>query len=171
MEGHLHQVHSDPKREESLAKMERIIQSTRRTVPFKEEEPSWQEVNDFIKKARGKSAPGPNGIPYKVYKCERLTSQLWKLLRVAWRKNFLAGDWLIADWIKQFCTISLLNVEAKIFFGILVKRLSTFMLANGYMDTSVQKGGVPGVSEALAVCHGVFLRLCGVSERVAQNSG
>lgn len=60
VEGHLHQVHSDPKREESLAKMERIIQSTRPTVPFKEEEPSWQEVNDFIKKARGKSAPGVN---------------------------------------------------------------------------------------------------------------
>lgn len=51
--------------------------------------------------------------------------------------------------IKQFHTISLLNVEAKIFLGILAKRLTTFMLDNGYMDTLVQKGGVPGVSGCL----------------------
>ncbi|KAK0139991.1 hypothetical protein N1851_023098 [Merluccius polli] len=50
--------------------------------------------------------------------------------------------------IKQLCTISLLNMEGKIFFGILARRLTTFML-DDYMDTSVQKGGVPGVPGCL----------------------
>lgn len=51
--------------------------------------------------------------------------------------------------IKQFRTISLLNTEDKISLGILAKRLTPFMLVSGYMDTSVQKGGVPGVSGCL----------------------
>lgn len=89
-----------------------------------------------------------------------------RLLRVAWRKNFLADNWLVAEGcftpketnfteIKQFHTIALLNVEGKIFLWILVRRLTTFMVDNGYvqhdfMDTSVQKGGVPGVPGCLA---------------------
>ena len=36
-----------------------------------------------------------------------------------------------------------------VFLSILAKRLKTFMLANTYMDISVQKGGVPGVSGCL----------------------
>lgn len=161
VEEHLRQVHSDPRREDSLEEMEKLIQPAEPATPFRAEEPSWQEVNTFLRKARAKSAPGPNGIPYKVYKyCERLKRRLWKLLRVAWRKDFLADSWLVAEGcfipkeensigIKQFRTISLLNVEGKIFLGILAKRLTTFMVDNGYMDTSVQKGGVPGVAGCL----------------------
>lgn len=47
--------------------------------------------------------------------------------------------------MKDFRTISLLNVEGKAFFGILAKRLTQFLINNKYIDTSVQKGGVPGV--------------------------
>ena len=46
--------------------------------------------------------------------------------------------------IGSFRPISLLNVEGKIFFGVFAKRLTTFLLANGYIDTSVQKAGIPG---------------------------
>ena len=48
--------------------------------------------------------------------------------------------------LKQFRTISLLNVEGKIFLAVLARRLTSFMLSNGYIDIAVQKGGVPGVS-------------------------
>ncbi|KAJ7998423.1 hypothetical protein DPEC_G00204780 [Dallia pectoralis] len=47
--------------------------------------------------------------------------------------------------LERFRTISLLNVEGKVFFGILAKRLTQFLINNKYIDTSVQKGGVPGV--------------------------
>ncbi|KAK0138094.1 hypothetical protein N1851_025636 [Merluccius polli] len=97
--------------------------------------------------------------------CKRLRRRLWKLLRVAWTKNFLTDVWLVAEGcfilkeensteIKQFRTILLLNVEGKIFFGILARRLTTFMLDNDYMDTSVQKGevlGVPGYVEHTSI--------------------
>ena len=47
--------------------------------------------------------------------------------------------------ISQFRTISLLNVEGKIFLSVLVRRLTKFLLRNKYIDTPVQKGGIPGV--------------------------
>ena len=48
--------------------------------------------------------------------------------------------------IKQYRTISLLSVEAKTFFSVLAKRLTSYMISNNYIDTSVQKGGIPGFS-------------------------
>ncbi|XP_052271754.1 uncharacterized protein LOC127872461 [Dreissena polymorpha] len=64
---------------------------------------------------------------------------------------FYAED--IVDWLdccklklNQFRTISLLNVEGKIFFAILARRLTSFLTGNAYINTSVQKGGVPGFS-------------------------
>lgn len=125
-------------------------------IPFDDGEPRWQII-DLIRKARGRSAPWPNGIPYRVYKsCERLKRHLRKLLKAAWMKNFLPESRLIAEGcfisteensssIKEFCTVLLLNVEGKVFFGILAKRLTQFLLSNKYNDTSVQKGGVPGI--------------------------
>ena len=51
-----------------------------------------------------------------------------------------------AKTIGQFRTISLLNVEGKIFLSVLVKRISVYMVDNGYIDTSIQKAGIPGFS-------------------------
>ena len=42
--------------------------------------------------------------------------------------------------IDQFRIISLLNIEGKIFFSILSRCLSKFLITNEYVDTSVQKG-------------------------------
>ncbi|KAL2095427.1 hypothetical protein ACEWY4_010146 [Coilia grayii] len=46
--------------------------------------------------------------------------------------------------IGQFRSIALLNVEGKIFFSVLAKRLTSYLVSNGYIDTSCQKAGVPG---------------------------
>ncbi|KAL1266763.1 hypothetical protein QQF64_002438 [Cirrhinus molitorella] len=111
--------------------------------------------------ARSRSAPGPSRVPYKVYKrCPVLLRILWKILRVIWRRGAVADQWRQAEgvWIpkeenstklEQFRTISLLSVEGKIFFSILSRRLTDFLLKNAYIDTSVQKGGIPGVSGCL----------------------
>ncbi len=48
--------------------------------------------------------------------------------------------------VNQFRTISLLNVEGKIFFAILARRLTSFLTGNAYINNSVQKGGVPDFS-------------------------
>lgn len=39
--------------------------------------------------------------------------------------------------------------RSKIFFCVIAKRLSNFLLSNRYIDTSVQKGGIPGVPGCL----------------------
>ena len=51
--------------------------------------------------------------------------------------------------VTNFQTISWLNVEGKIFFAVLERRMPTFLTANQYIDTSVQNGGVPGFSGCL----------------------
>ena len=48
--------------------------------------------------------------------------------------------------VEKHRTISLLNVEGKLYFGLQADRLVTYTLASGYIDTSIQKGGVPAVS-------------------------
>ena len=42
--------------------------------------------------------------------------------------------------MEEFRTISLLNVEGKLFFALKAKRLLTFALANKYIDTQYKKG-------------------------------
>ena len=99
-----------------------------------------------------------SGVTYKVYKkCPKLLSRLWKLMRVIWRKGHIPTHWQVADGcfvpkeensaeIKQFRTISLFNVEGKIFFAVLARRITSYIVDNEYVDTSVQKGGIPALS-------------------------
>ena len=128
---------------------------------FDDSLPSWKEFNDRIQKARNKSAPGPNGVPYLVYKkCPGLARLLFGYLKGLWRKNVISRTWREAEGVfipkedgakevKDFRTISLLNVEGKIFFALKADRLLKYALANQYIDTTVQKGGVPDISGCL----------------------
>ena len=67
-----------------------------------------------------------------------LLKRLWRLLKVVWRKAEVPEAWKEAEGIftpkernsktaNQFRTISLLNVEGKIFFAILARRLTSFL--------------------------------------------
>ncbi|MCG8431804.1 MAG: hypothetical protein MJA29_11610 [Candidatus Omnitrophica bacterium] len=73
---------------------------------------------------------------------------------MAWRKRAFRQEWCLADGIympkeqnsvgvESFRPISLLNVEGKIYFGVIAHRLTRFLMANEYIDTTVQKAGVP----------------------------
>ncbi|XP_052251742.1 uncharacterized protein LOC127858578 [Dreissena polymorpha] len=91
-------------------------------------EPTRKEIYEVVKKARSCSAPDPSGIPYKVYKkCPKLLRRLWSLLRTVWRKEKNSKT---INKFRTFRIISLLSVEGKIFFSILAKRLTTYMLEN-----------------------------------------
>ena len=85
---------------------------------------------------------------------------LWVLLKVAWRKRFVHPEWQeangvfiikegIASALHQLRPISLFNIEGKIFFSVIAKRLVRFVLCNGYVDTAVQKVSIPGFSGCL----------------------
>jgi hypothetical protein len=58
--------------------------------------------------------------------------------------------------IGQFRPISLLNVDGKIFFGVLAQRVTKFVQANKIIDTSVQKAGIPGFPGCLEHAHMIW---------------
>jgi hypothetical protein len=94
MEKYLKETHSDSRREEEVGDCARLIQPSEPTVDFNEKEPTLKEIQDIVKKSRVASAPGPNGVPYKVYKnCPKLVIRLWKLLRILWRRGYMLRSW------------------------------------------------------------------------------
>ncbi|XP_063050368.1 uncharacterized protein LOC134445223 [Engraulis encrasicolus] len=153
---HLSETYSDRQREEDLGPCRELISPPLPSSQFNTKEPTLTEVKNTVRAARTSAAPGPSGVPYKVYKhCPRLLQRLWRIIRVVWRRGRVAKQWRHAEgvWIpkeenasdiSQFRTISLLSVEGKIFFKILANRMTDFLLRNSYIDTSVQKGGIPG---------------------------
>ncbi len=152
---------SDSLREHDLEPNKALISPAPPTTEFNLKEPSLKEVEEIIKAARSASTPGPSGVPYLVYKrCPELLRHLWKILKVIWRRGrvadqcrFAEGVWIPKEEnsknINQFRTISLLSVEGKVFFSIVSRRLTEFLLKNNYIDPSVQKGGIPGAPGCL----------------------
>ncbi|XP_077060725.1 cadherin-like protein 26 [Siphateles boraxobius] len=56
--------------------------------------PTWKEVENIVRRARSASAPGPNGVPYKVYKnAPDVLRFLWRLMRTAWQKKIIPKVW------------------------------------------------------------------------------
>ena len=158
VEKQLHDAHGDQGKEEERKIPENMQEYKEPFVEFNDSLPSWGEFNKHLRKTRSKSAPGPNGVPYIVYKrCPGLARLLFLYLRGIWKKKGISKSWRKAEGIfipkedgatsiEKFRTISLLNVEGKLYFALWSDRLVTYTLSNKYIDTSIQKGGVPGVS-------------------------
>ena len=52
--------------------------------------PSWKEVEKVVRCAKASSAPGPNRVPYWVYKsAPDILKFLWRQLRIVWEKQFI----------------------------------------------------------------------------------
>ena len=161
LEDHLRKTYSDESRHEDLEEIEGVTLSSAPKEVFNTKPPRLAEIQQIVRKARCKSAPGPNGVPYLVYKkCPKVLKHLHSLLVAAWRQKYVSDEWTKADGvyipkekdakkIGQFRPISLLNVEGKVFFAVVASRLTKYLMNNGYVDTSVQKGGVPGIPGCL----------------------
>ncbi|XP_053395805.1 uncharacterized protein LOC123525604 [Mercenaria mercenaria] len=109
-----------------LGRCERIQPAEAPTV-LDIKEPSWKKITNVVK--------------ITIQGLQEVSKAFTK--RAALHRRRRTQD---ATGIKQFRTISLLSVEGKIFFSILAKRLTTYLLANNYVNTSVQMGGIPGFS-------------------------
>ena len=157
LEEHLLKTYSDALRHESLQERVDIPAVPLPTSPFCLASPSLEEVRGVVRRARNRSAPGPNGVPYLLYKrCPKTLYLLHSLIQRAWSSATVDDEWKKAEGVyipkekdskglNQFRPISLLNVEGKIFFSIMASRLTEFVMSNQYVDISVQKGGIPGV--------------------------
>ncbi|KAI8500672.1 hypothetical protein Bbelb_214900 [Branchiostoma belcheri] len=156
LEAHLEETYTDPERHKPLGPPGYIPRPAQPSVPMDISPPKWSEITTAIRRARASAAPGPNGVPYRVYKmCPKTLCILWKLMRVAWRKQCVPLAWRraggvlipkekISSSIQQFRNISLLNVEGKLFFTVLAKRLTSYLISNNLIDTEIQKAGIPG---------------------------
>ena len=160
-EEHLKRAHGDKGSNQDKDAPEDLHQYEEPATDFDDSLPTWKEFDERLRKARNSSAPGPNGVPYLVYKrCPGLARLLWLNIRGMWRKNAVSRAWREAEGVfipkedgakevGKFRTISLLNVEGKLFFALKAKRLVNYALANKFIDTSIQKGGIPEVSGCL----------------------
>ena len=98
-----------------------------------------------------------NEVPYRVYKgASDVLMYLWKLMVIVWKKGTIlrmrrraGGIFSLKEkntvTIGQIQPISLLNVEGKIFFVWVARRLVSYLKA----DLSVQKAGIPEFSGCL----------------------
>ncbi|CAM9984724.1 unnamed protein product, partial [Heterosigma akashiwo] len=134
------------------------------TVPFNTNPPSWSVWSAVVRKKRNGSAPGINGISYKVYKfCPGVKRLLWELACFLWVRGLCPKEFQIGlmtllikkegqnqspDLMRPICV---LNAEGRIFFFLCVAAniISVYMLANGYIDLSQQKAFLPGVAGCL----------------------
>ena len=160
LEQHLEKTYSQLKTDTPL-NIPGLVQPERPSTAFNDKPPTLEELKKVVVKARAKSAPGPNGIPYLLYKkCPKVLEWLHKMLRSAWRNKKVSTQWMIAEGvyipkeqnsstINQFRPISLLNVEGKMFFSVMAARLTSYLMENKFLDVSVQKGGIPGVPGCL----------------------
>ena len=151
LEDRLRKTYSDPLKEVPLSPMDGIPPLEEPETPFREGGLRLHETREFICEARA-----CNGISFKLYKnCPTVLEQLVCLLQRDWWEGYVTQEWYLADgvWIPKeensigvgSCRpISLVNVEGKIFFGVIARRMTSFFLQNKYINTSVKKAGIPG---------------------------
>ena len=161
IEAHLKKAHSNQGSPDDRQLLEDLHQFSEPEYRFEDEVPSFKEFMLKLRKTRSKSAPGPNGVPYLVYKrCPGVARELWLYIKELWKRNIISNSWREAEGVfipkeegaktvDKFRTISLLNVEGKLFFSLKADRITSFLLKNSLIDPSIQKGGIPGISGCL----------------------
>ncbi|MGH0168978.1 UNVERIFIED_CONTAM: hypothetical protein FKN15_059057 [Acipenser sinensis] len=68
LERYLEETHTDSKRQEPMSIPSDIPPINPPEYQMEDCAPKWKEVEQAVKKARASSSPGPNGVPYRVYK-------------------------------------------------------------------------------------------------------
>ena len=67
-------------------------------MPFPMSVPSFKDFETCVRRARNGSAPGPNGIPYTVWKyCPSLEHRLYTIVRKVWQSAEIPTFWCQAS--------------------------------------------------------------------------
>lgn len=123
--------------------------------------PRMGDIVNILRKTRNKSAPGPNGISYSVYKnCPILQSYLLKFYSKFWKSQSCPPSFgqaivkllpkeNVCDDPGKTRPIALTNTNGKVYFSIVANRVSNYMNENGLFNVNIQKGFVPGVAGCL----------------------
>jgi hypothetical protein len=119
--------------------------------------PPVDRFESYIMSRRNKSSPGPDGIPFVVYKkCPQVRQRLICLLRQLWKSGRIpfadkrAIKFLVAKSsstnVEDFRDITLFNTSLKAITGVWGRLVTDFMTKNQYLDTTIQKGFIPRMS-------------------------
>ena len=148
---------SDPSRDVPLGDLEDLPNFDRDLKAFDVSPFSFNLFLRLLKRKRNGSKPGPNKIPYKVYKkCPKVASLVFNIMEGVRRAGVIPLRWRVAEGfflpkvdkpnvedLGDFRTISLMNVEAKLFWCMVSSRLYNYLiLSNNIIDTSMQKGSI-----------------------------
>jgi Reverse transcriptase (RNA-dependent DNA polymerase). len=126
--------------------------------PFDTSFVSFDEFSRICYKKSNGSAPGPNGIPYLLYKCcGQVRQLLWSLLKRVWDERVIPKAFQLGrvrllaksddtSHPKLMRPISILNAEGRLFWTVFQLRLSRYMLSNKYIEPHIQKGFLEGVA-------------------------
>ena len=115
---------------------------------------SYNDFLEILLTRRNASACGLNGIPYRVYKkFSKISKFLFKIFQACFKRCEIPIQWRSPQEIhipkvsnpsenklSDFRPIALLNVEGKLFFSLVSKRLETHLIQNKFINNSTQKG-------------------------------
>ena len=98
LEAHVKKIYSDPDRVIPLSEPTGLLWLAGPAEEINRKPPSLKEINAVVQKARAKSAPGPNGVPYLLYKtCPNVLKRLHKIFRGGWSNLKISEQWMSAD--------------------------------------------------------------------------
>ena len=103
---------------------------------------SYDGFLEILSSRRNASAPGLNGIPYKVYKkCPKISKFLFKIFQVCFKRCEILIEWWSTperyipkfsspseNKLSDFHPIALLNVEGKLFFSLVSKNQEAHLI-------------------------------------------
>ena len=79
-------------------------------------------MQEVVRCARAASAPGPNGVPYRVYKgAPDVLKYLWKLMVIVWKKGTIPRMWCWAGGIfipKKRDAVTTVPVQCTVFTSL-----------------------------------------------------
>ena len=166
---HKQAILTDPFYDIPLSDLEGLPPSPDVPKAFPSTSLKYEDFDHVLYTRRNASAPGPNGIPYKVYKkCPQISAFLFNVFKCCLKNCVVPIQWRhakeiyipknktpSANNIKDFRPVALLNVEGKVFFSLISRRLEAHIISNNkFVNTSIQKGcmdKVPGCWEHMSM--------------------
>ena len=157
-----------------LSNLDGLPPSSSCSKPFPSSSLKYKDFLTLLAMRRNASSPGLNSIPYKVYKkCPQINTFLFNVFKSCLKNCVVPIQWRytreifipkrktpMESNIKDFRPIALLNVEGKLLFSLVSRRLEAHIITNNkFINTSVQKGcmeKVPGCWEHMSMVWSVL---------------
>ena len=142
----------DRERGSVFEKLAGLPEADEPTKLFDMEKLDWNTFQEKLRTRRNKSSPGPNGVPYTVYKrCPRVTWIMFRILCSLWKEQRVPLQWRIGEAIlipktedlsnpSLFRNITKTNTSGKLNMGMLADKMLEYMTENKYIDKTIQKG-------------------------------